>query len=297
MAGWDDVLKELGQTPSPQDFVRRDYLAKLSEYTGRNTIAYYSGWLSKTNVSGLDIIDSDMTGFMNAVKGLDCSKGLDVILHTPGGSPTAAESIVKYLRMKFNNDIRFIVPQMAMSAGTMMACSGKSIVMGKHSSLGPIDPQFDGIPAYNVKTEFENAYKELLSNPQSAPYWAILLGKYPAAFLKTAIDAIDLSNALIVEWLGTCMFDKNVANDIDSIQRIAKELNEHDNSKNHSRHFDLVFCKSIGLKIEELESDPSLQDAVLSVHHAYMITIGTTNASKIIENQNGKAYISQISQR
>ena len=295
MAGWDDILKELGQTPSQHDYIRRKYLSELQKYTGRNAIAYYSGWLSKPDVDGTDINDSDMTGFMNSVKGLDCSKGLDLIIHTPGGSPTAAESIIKYLRSKFNNDIRFIVPQMAMSAGTMMACAGNSIVMGKHSSLGPIDPQFNGIPAYNIKTEFEEAYSDLSKNPGSAQYWAIRLGKYPAAFLKTAIDAISLSDILIHDWLGTCMFDKNNPNDIPVIETIAKAFNEHDNSKNHARHYDVEFCKSIGLKVVELESDAQLQDAVLSVHHAFMITLGATNSIKIIENHDGKAYITQVS--
>lgn len=293
MAGWDDILKELGQTPSPQDFLRRRYLLQLSRLTGRNVIAYYSGWLNKKNIDGLDINDSDMTGFMNAVKGLDCSKGLDVIIHTPGGQPTAAESIINYLRIKFGKDIRFIVPQMAMSAGTMMVCSGKTIVMGKHSSLGPIDPQFGGIPAYNIKLEFEKAYEELKSDHSLLQYWSIILGKYPAAFYRTAKDAIELSDKLIIDWLGSCMFDSSDPEDNSKIINIAKQLNEHDDSKNHARHFDIERCKKIGLKIEELENDPKLQDAVLSVHHAYMITLGTTASIKIIENQKGKACITQ----
>ena len=65
--------------------------------------------------------------------------------------------IVKYLRTKFNNDISVIVPHLAMSAGTMIACSAKEIIMGKQSSLGPNDPQFNGVPAYSIKMEFEQA--------------------------------------------------------------------------------------------------------------------------------------------
>lgn len=38
MAGWDDILKELGDTPSPSDLVRRKYIKQLSQYTKRNTI-------------------------------------------------------------------------------------------------------------------------------------------------------------------------------------------------------------------------------------------------------------------
>lgn len=112
---------------------------------------------------------------MNAIKGLDCSKGLDLILHTPGGNPTATEGIVKYLHSKFGNNIRVIVPQMAMSAGTMLACASNEIVMGKHSCLGPIDPQYGGIPAYNIITEFREAKSDLDNNPASKAYWEMQL--------------------------------------------------------------------------------------------------------------------------
>lgn len=288
MAGWDEVLKELNETMSQADFVRRKYLKRLAEYTGRNVIAYYSGFLNKPNDSNLDINDLDMTGFMNTLRGMDCSKGLDLILHTPGGSPASAEAIINYLRSKFDKDIRVIVPQIAMSAGTMMACSAKTIIMGKQSSLGPVDPQFSGIPAYNIKMEFEEAKKDLASNPEHAQYWRIKLQQYPAAFLKTAIDAIQLSDTLLREWLSTCMFGEN---DQDKVDLIVSKLNEHDDSKTHGRHFSVEFCKSIGLKIELLEDDDELQDAVLSVHHAYMLTLGGTDAVKIIEADNGKAVI------
>jgi len=292
MAGWNDILDEVKNTPPQFDYVRRKYIKKLSEYTGRNVICYYSGWLTKRGASNLDINDSDMTGFMNAIKGMDCAKGLDLILHTPGGDPAASEAIVNYLRIKFNKDIRAIVPQLAMSAGTMIACSAKEIIMGKQSSLGPIDPQFNGIPAYNIKSEFEEAKEDLLNNPKHAQYWMIKLQQYPAAFMKTALDAIELSGKLVREWLGSCMYDKNTDKEI--IDKIVNSLNEHDNSKNHGRHLNMEFCKDIGLKINALEDDAELQDLVLSVHHAYMITLDGTSAAKIIENQNGKILISNI---
>lgn len=211
-------------------------------------------------------------------------------MHTPGGDPAAAEAIVNYLRIKFNKDIRAIVPQMAMSAGTMIACSTKEIIMGKQSSLGPIDPQFNGIPAYNIKLEFEKAKIDLAKHPEHVQYWAIKLQQYPAAFMKTALDAIDLSGALVKEWLGSCMFDKK--NDKKIIDNIVKNLNEHNNSKTHGRHLNVEFCKDMGLKIVQLEDDSRLQDLVLSVHHAFMITFDSSSAVKIIENGSGKAFVS-----
>lgn len=293
MAGWDEILDEINQYPNPFDTIRKGYLGKLSEYTGRNVIAYYSAWLTKKSVNNLDINDMDMNGFMNALRDMDCSKGLDLILHTPGGDPVATEAIVNYLKSKFKKDIRVIVPQLAMSAGTMMACCAKEIVMGRHSSLGPIDPQFNGIPAYNIKMEFEEAKEDLQENPQNANYWAIKLQQYPAAFLKTAIDAISLSGDLIKDWLEKGMFEKE---DKSIVTKIVNKLNEHDNSKAHGRHFDIKFCQEIGLKIVELESDQELQDKVLSVHHAYIHTMSATNVAKIIESQNGKSMIAHSAQ-
>lgn len=86
------------------------------------------------------ITNEDLSGLMEVVHGLT-GPNLDLILHSPGGSPAAAEALVKYIRSKFDH-VRVIVPQMAMSAATMISCSANSIVMGKHSFLGPIDPQF-----------------------------------------------------------------------------------------------------------------------------------------------------------
>jgi ClpP class serine protease len=99
------------------------------------------------------INDEDKNGFMMAIHHLDRSKGLDLLLHTPGGDLAATESLVDFLRRMFGTDIRAIVPQIAMSAGTMLACSCREIVMSKHSSIGPIDPHLRGIPAVGVKME------------------------------------------------------------------------------------------------------------------------------------------------
>ena len=57
---------------------------------------------------------------------------LDLILHSPGGSVEAAESIVSYLRSRFSH-IRVIVPHLAMSAATMVACAANEIVVESHA--------------------------------------------------------------------------------------------------------------------------------------------------------------------
>ena len=78
----------------------------------------------------------------------------------------------------FGEDIRAIIPQTSMSGGTMIACSCKEILMGKHSSLGPVDPQIFNYSAKNIIKEFKLAKKEIAEHPELIPYCRILLDKY-----------------------------------------------------------------------------------------------------------------------
>lgn len=117
-----EQLQALHQGETAADRVRRQYLQKLHQKTGRNIIAYYSAFLSKPSAPYASITDEDKNGFMMAVHQLDREKGLDLILHTPGGSIAATQSLVDYLHAMFGTNIRAIVPQIAMSAGTMICC-------------------------------------------------------------------------------------------------------------------------------------------------------------------------------
>ena len=198
MPNWIQVLTEIesqdarlaNSAKSAIDLVRRKYLKQLHRRTGRNVIAYYSGWLSNPDAFGIDVNDEDKAAFMMAIHGLDKTKGLDLILHTPGGGIAAAESLVDYLRRMFGTDIRAIVPHLAMSAGTMIACACKSIVMGKHSNLGPIDPQLGGLPAAAVKKEIERAISEIKEDPDRLQFWQFVLGKYSPTFVGQCEQAV-----------------------------------------------------------------------------------------------------------
>ncbi|MFA7445125.1 MAG: S49 family peptidase [Flavobacteriaceae bacterium] len=295
MPTWNDLLREIGAQPNAFDHVRRKYLAELSQKTQHNLIVYYSGWLQKGNLSQhgfrFDIVDADKMGFMSAINGLDRSKGLDLILHTPGGSIGATESIVHYLKSMFGNDIRAIIPQIAMSAGTMIACSCKEIIMGKHSNLGPIDPQIGGLPTHGIIEEFNTAKKEIASDPKTIPVWQTILSRYSPTLIGECEKAITWSNNMVSEWLKENMFNGDADKD-KKVKAIITELASHALTLSHDRHLSIDILKDkLGLKIVPLETDHKLQDLVLSVHHACIITLTQTPAYKLIENQDGKAYI------
>jgi ClpP class serine protease len=200
LPNWNDVFKAINNSvkngsPEAVDTYRLKALKKLHEKSQRNIIAYYSGWLSRPGVQLLGINDEDMNGFMNAVYGLDKTVGLDLILHTPGGSIASAESIVNYLHLMFHKDIRVIVPQVAMSAGTMIACSSREIILGKQSSLGPIDPQLRDLPAQGVLNEFKQALNEIKLDPDAIQAWRCILQQYHPTFLGQCQQAIDWTRA------------------------------------------------------------------------------------------------------
>jgi membrane-bound ClpP family serine protease len=293
MPNWHEISEELKQAGSTFDLIRRKYIKELSQKTNRNVIIYYSGWLQKSNIEGLQVNDADKNGLMTVIHKLDKTKGLDLVLHTPGGDTAATESIVDYLHSKFGNDIRAIVPQLAMSAGTMIACSCKEIIMGLQSSLGPIDPQFGGIPAHGIVEEFNRALSEIKADPISAAVWQPIIAKYNPTMIGECEKAIDWSEKMVEDWLDRNMLSAEEDKE-NKIQTIIKELGDHAVNKSHARHLSIQKCKDIGLKIVDLESDSELQELVLSVHHICIHTLSATNAFKIIENQNGIAFIQSV---
>ncbi|SDG26084.1 Serine dehydrogenase proteinase [Limimonas halophila] len=300
MPNWKEVLDEIrdykirhqNEADGAINTVRREYVQELSDYTGRNIIAYYSGFLSMPRISGTEIRDEDKNGFMMAVHNLDRERGLDLILHTPGGDIAATESIVHYLRAMFGLNMRVIVPQIAMSSGTMIACACDRIYMGKHSNLGPIDPQINGIPAQGVLEEFRQAYNEITADPQKAYIWQPILDKYAPTFLSQCENAVNWAKSFAYDELRKGMF-RNTKNKDDKINKIIEELTDYRGNMAHNKHLPPESCEKIGLKIKRIENDSRLQDLVLTVHHCYMHSISNTAAMKMIENHNGIGVMRQ----
>ena len=305
MPTWGEILKELREIMErekkpPFDMVRRKYLKKLYEYTGRNTILYATKWTQPGDIPSemISLTDEDIQGFMEVTSGLS-GDTLDLIIHSPGGSAEATEALVIYLRSKFAH-IRAIIPYGAMSAATMLACAADEIIMGKHSFIGPIDPQVivytrlgrRAIPAQAIIEQFERAKKECKEDPKNLGVWLPIIEQYGPALIVECEHAIDLSKNLVLEWLTKYMFKNEDGEEI--AKKVAETLANHSLFKSHGRHIDRKQAKKIGLKITDLEIDDKLQDLILSIFHATTHTFDGTGAVKIIENHMGKAFIKQL---
>lgn len=303
MPTWGQILGEIHQQIQSGDIrafdtIRNKYLKILSDFTQRDTIIYATRWTSGDVPPNLiSITDEDIHAFMEAVAGLKC-ENLDLIIHTGGGSAESTDAIVSYLRSKFKN-IRIIIPQAAMSAGTMLACSANIIVMGKQSSIGPIDPQFilqtaagvQSLPAHSILEQFKKAQDDCRDNPKNLNSWLPILSQYGPALLVNCINQISFGKELVGNWLKAYMFKGETT---DLPDKIADFLSNHANFKTHGKHINMETAIGIGLKIEQLESNQDFQDKVLSAFHATMHTLTSTNTAKVVANHNGNCFLKQF---
>lgn len=291
MPSWSEILNQV-QRDNKLDVgklcqLKDQYLVKLAQYRNRNVVVYYSGWMFRRGAEDAFINDRDINAFMEVVHKLDKTKGLDLVLHTPGGEITAAEHIVNYLHSCFS-DIKVIVPQMAMSAGSIISVSCNEIIMGKQSCLGPFDPQLNGVACQSVIREFNEAKKDIATNPAALGLWQIIVNKYHPTFLYSCEQAVSLTNELANKIFG------KVTQDSSKLQELNKAFNDNADSKVHTRHFSKEKLKKLGLNVTTLEDDQELQDLVLSLHHCYMILLENIPITKYVENSIGGRFILKL---
>ena len=302
MPTWGEILTELNESSPVNgmpdfDGVRRRYLTEMNRLTGRAVILYATAWFESRPIppAELQIGLPDIQGFMETVSNIR-ERELDLILHSPGVSAEAAESLVEYLRQRFDH-IRVFAPVAAMSAATMMALSADELFMGQHSQLGPIDPQFiintpegpRSAPAKAILNQFELAKREC-QKPENLAAWIPILRTYAPGLLTQCEDSQRLAADMVAGWLERYMMngDEDAA---EKSRKIAEWFAGYESFRSHGRRVGREQARRIGLKVVNLEDDDKLQDAVLSIHHATMHTFSGTPAQKIIENHVGRAWV------
>ena len=305
---WDEIRVEIVEASqtlgvAQHDNIRRDKIAAVEKISGVPLIVYASDFTdidrAARNGAGLQIQLQDKTGFLQATS--DIPDGpLDVLLHSPGGSPAATESIVHLLRARFD-PIRFLIPHTSKSAATMLALSGNEVLLGKAAELGPIDPQLQfvteqrpvSVPARAAIDQFERAGSDISLDPNKLRVWLPIIRQYGPGFLQECHNAIELSETLVTNWLSSYMF----RGDLDASEKarkIAKWLADHNNFNSHSRPvwieqlLELEPSMRVGLLQDE---GRDFDDAVMALYWAVDVTFNDTDAIKLIEHRSGSAYI------
>jgi Serine dehydrogenase proteinase len=202
---------------------------------------------------------------------------LAVILETPGGFIEVTQRIVHTLRSHYRQ-VDFIIPNFAMSAGTVLSLSGDNIYMDYYSVLGPIDPQIKQngrwLPALGYLVQFERLIGKSQAGELSTAELAYFIEHFDPAELYSYEQARELSITLLKEWLVKYKFKswlvtktkkKKVTKGMKEARarHIAETLNKTQLWHSHGHGISMQVLKTrVGLLIEDFGQYEELNSAI-----------------------------------
>lgn len=233
------------------------------------------------------------------------AKSLLVILETEGGSIETAERIADAVfRHHYPNDVCFLIPNFAMSAGTILVMSGDRFYMDHYSILGPIDPQVRNregnfVPALG----YLEKYKELVSKSKqrgglSQAELAIFVQKFDLAELHRYEQARDHSTDLLKKWLVQYKFknwDKTKTRGMavtktmreQRAAKVAETLNDTKRWRSHGRGLSIgVIEKALELQVENFGTNVELNRRVRAYYRLLQDYLVGRNHTRLLHGGN-----------
>lgn len=309
MGAWNELVSKFdshGDDQAAQTWLTGELQSELNKISnlrgGSNVIFYASAFLQKPQVKKqqLLVIDAeDINGLMSVVYGMDCARPLTLLLHTPGGSPNAAETLHSYVRSKFTA-VEVVVPVYAFSAGTMLALGADKIVMGRQSQLGPIDPQMfipgtgRYLSAQAIVDQFDQAKEEIGQDTKLAHAWLPILQSIGPGLLVEARNALAYGEEMVCRALRTYML-RGQPHAGRQASRIARHFNKARVHRSHGRRIDRDEARTHHVKVEDLEASQDLQDAVLTAYHLMTIAFEKSQATKMIISNHDRWWVKSSS--
>lgn len=253
--------------------ILNERLRKLESHFNADVVFYYGPIAGSIEKPFRDFIEELKT---DTIK----NNTLCIFLNTPGGSAETVEKLVKITRHHYE-EVYFIVPDSAYSAGTIFCMSGDRIYMDYSSCLGPIDPQvYNGsnwVPALGYLDKVEELIQKSVDNNLSPAEFG-MLSQLDLAMLRKHEQARDLTIALLKEWLVKFKFknwDKHRTN-IDKIGKsvsadekeerateIARDLGNNKIWHSHGRSIGIdALTKVLKLEIEDYSSNSILKSLI-----------------------------------
>ncbi len=238
-------------------------MEEIGDHLGVDVVAIFSPILP-----GLELT------LRSAIEALSERKdSVAIILDTPGGVAEVVERMVTAVRYNYN-EVIVIVPNTAMSAGTILALSADRILMDHLSCLGPIDPQIekDGklVPELSYLNQFEHLNQKAQEGQLTTAEYA-LLNKLDLGELYQFEQARELSIDLLIRWLTQYKFRNwqttetqglavNEDMKMQRARQIAALLSDPARWRSHGRaiNMDTLRGEEIKLKIEDFQEDPHL---------------------------------------
>lgn len=268
-----------------------DRIHDLEVYLNADVVMYYG--------EIFDTVDSVFKKTIENLKTDDISYDkIYVILTTPGGSLNPVSRMVTVLR-HFYQEVNFIIPNYAYSAGTIFCMSGDNILMNYFSVLGPIDPQVQNkegrmVAALGYLDKVNELIDKARNNTISQAEF-LILKDFDLAELKTYEQARELATEYIQEWLVSYKFkDWNIHSDgsavtekdkKDRAKNIANILSDNNKWHSHTHTITMDDLLQMGLKIINYENDIVFKNKFDSYYNVLEDFISKTQKNILIHTR------------
>ncbi len=221
-------------------------------------------------------------GVRDAIEAIEEKKDELLIIHnTNGGVVEVVDRMVSVIRHSYNK-VTFLVPDRAMSAGTIFVLSGDDIMMDYFSVLGPIDPQIVKddklVPALSYLNQFERLNKKSEEGNLTTAEFS-LLQSLDLGELHQFEQARELSEELLVKWLSEYKFKNwnktetkksKVTQEMkkERAGEIAKILSNNERWHSHGRGLNIAILENeIGLKIIDYSNNKKIRKCIQDYFH------------------------------
>lgn len=255
-----DARTPFFKASNAERYQRQELIRRIQDRTGRRLICFVAGSRLQCMIS-----QSDTIPFVDLLHNLKKDEGVELLLHTIGGSVDAAEKLIRLVRSKAGDaELRVIVPELAKSAGTVMVLGADCVVMSDTSELGPIDPQMQfsdsrGNVRWHSVQNYLDAYKEHYEKITEQPNNVaaqIMLGKIDPDTVKLCQAVMDRARQSAETRLLHGMFRRGSGN----VTLTVSELLDTKRWLSHSQMISWEDAKDprIGLRVQYLEQNDDL---------------------------------------
>lgn len=221
------------------------------------------------------IMNEDAEIIENVLRSCDSTgfAGLDLMVHSPGGMPDAAGDIIRVCRTYFTS-FQVIVPNMAMSAATVLAMGSDKIVMSETSKLGPIDPQMvfqtkEGAFMRAAKS-FIDAFSSLVNeantlagNGRPLAAHLHLLTKQDPSWIVECIRARNATTALAKRVLKSGML--RTKND-EEVATVVESFLARGDAESHGSRISAGEAQAMGLPIEVMNNKSPIWSLIWEIY-------------------------------
>ena len=280
---YGEILAQQGQSPD----TRKDLFHAIeSHLDGRSLVTLFTSF---SHVAAINDDDCDI--LQSVLQCLDLSKGLVLMISSPGGDGLAAERIVNTCRSySGTGDYWAIVPGKAKSAATIICMGASKILMAAPSELGPVDPQIvkeengvrRGFSAYGLVQGYDRLFKEAVGASGHLEPYIQQLANYDDREINSHRSVMALSESIAVRVLSSGML--NGKSDAEIKAAINVFLDPEAGTLAHGRPIFATEAKMCGLKIEDLDVQKPLWE---NIHELYTRTwfFVSRRACKAVESK------------